>query len=199
MNNAAAEQLELPSSDPASCGWGQPAEPVHDALEVEEEIDEEYDKHASGSAKHEISHVPPPPPPAASWERHPDGPTPPACPPSHEKGSVTVPPPPPSKRIRVAPPASEPEDDRWRTMETPFNPKNWTSVLNEFGVDTMAQQQLFLLSQLSEDGAWRANAIIGKLLTKRGKGEDVRCPSHFVHKCIQTARKAMGAPEHQQK
>ena len=209
LNHDATLCLEDSNTDVANHGWPKPENVVEDeVVEVKGEGIEEAKGDAidgaplvgvgagSSSAIWAIAEPPPPskrvpptPPPATKRVKltpaQPSQPPPSASLPSASlrRGDV--------EEIKDA------QHHEWKCTTAPFNPKFWAQVLNTFEIDDIAQMQLYLLAQLSDDGAWRANAIVGKLLTKRGKGETINNPSHFVHKCIQTARKVMGAPEHQ--
>ena len=66
----------------------------------------------------------------------------------------------------------------------------WKSVLNEFGVDITAQQELFLLSQAGPVDYRHANGMLAKLLKKEADGEELRNPSAFLHSCIKNCRNA---------
>ncbi len=89
------------------------------------------------------------------------------------------------------------ETESWSQAMEPWasfdaTPEAWKSVLDEHEVDTVAQQELFLLSQHSEEGWKAANSVLGKLLKKSADGAMPRKPSAFVHTCVQNARHLLG-------
>ena len=94
------------------------------------------------------------------------------------------PPSPPSKRSRRM---AEPDDlPAWATTE--FNVKNWHDVLIKYGVDETAIYELFLLSQMSADGARHANWIVSKLFKKKADGQELHNASAFVHSSVLKSR-----------
>ena len=64
----------------------------------------------------------------------------------------------------------------------------WASVLQEAGVDSIAQQELFLLSTHSREGWEAANALIAKILKKTSDRAKLDNPSAFIHVCCTKAR-----------
>ena len=107
------------------------------------------------------------------------------------------------------PPAPEPEDDDHRSswqsgdwleqrpgVDKPSwasfdcSQESWRSVLIEMGVDTSAQQELFLLAQLSSTGWRAANSIIAQVLHEAsGPWDSNRSPlSVFMSHSVQNAR-----------
>ena len=180
MNNEALSHLDRKGSDPYQHGWAFHS-PTSDEV-LEEEADEE----------HVAKVVPPPPPPPVRASRG-----------QSSKGEVEIDDQPlrPSKRMRESDGAVDEQErvlEDWESCSSPFDPRRWASVLEGWGIDDTARMQLFLLSQYSKDGAHRANAIVGKLISKRGQGILISKPSNFVHKCIQQDRIKMGAPEHRE-
>jgi hypothetical protein len=73
----------------------------------------------------------------------------------------------------------------------------WKDILEEHGVDRLAQQALFLLAQHSDDGYRQANVIIAKIVKKAsatdGQG-GLRNASGFVIRSVQNARNDMEWP-----
>ena len=68
-----------------------------------------------------------------------------------------------------------------------FDASKWNDVLVEYGVDTSARQQLFLLSQHSDAGAQAANDIMYNVMNKA----TIRNPSAFVYAQCCAARQAV--------
>ena len=138
---------------------------------------------------------PPKEPPTADQRRRPPPPPPPQ--PSHRGGgqkrarsSYASPP-----RSSYASPSSHEvkyevkhRDSLAPHETTTFDVRNWKNVLNEFNVDETATNELFLLSQMSHDGARHANWIISKLLKKKADGQDIYNPSAFVHSAVLKSR-----------
>ena len=77
-------------------------------------------------------------------------------------------------------------NEPWET--TTFDIRNWKNVLNAFKVDDTAINELFLLSQMSHDGARHANWIISKLLKKSADGQELYNSSAFIHKSVLKSR-----------
>ena len=77
----------------------------------------------------------------------------------------------------------------WQTLD--FNIENWVDTLEEADVDGTSMKELFLLAQLSDEGAYEANRIISKILKKKADGVALRNASAFVHTAVQGARNAM--------
>ena len=116
-----------------------------------------------------------------------------------------VPPPPPPARTRdptERPAGDEPEpsakrqkhDEPWMVLPAPgctIDLTVWKDVLSTYGVDTQAQQEMYLLAQHSDEGLQMANAVIGKLLKKASEYQTVDNPSAFVHACVQNGRRKM--------
>ena len=74
----------------------------------------------------------------------------------------------------------------WQSLT--FDINAWQDTLDELKVDTVAQQELYLLAQCSADGAFAANHILSKVLKKIADGDHVRNFSAFVHACVKTER-----------
>ena len=68
-----------------------------------------------------------------------------------------------------------------------FDASKWNDVLVEYGVDTSARQQLFLLSQHSVAGAQAANDIMHNVMNTAS----IRNPSAFVYSAVVRARQAL--------
>ena len=56
----------------------------------------------------------------------------------------------------------------WKTLD--FDLDHWEAVFKEIELDTVAQQELYLLAQFSDLGAKAANQIVGKVLKKSATG-----------------------------
>ena len=59
-----------------------------------------------------------------------------------------------------------------------FDPVAWKMTLEEYNVDEVAQKEVFLLAQYSDEGARRANSMIAKLEAAHWH---FRNPSAYVH------------------
>ena len=120
--------------------------------------------------------------------------------PKHEKLAPPPPPRPPSKRhyeieaddadtdqtLKKHKVDDDDDDEHWETTE--FDVKNWKYVLNDARVDHVAQKELWLLAQMSEDGKVASNSIIAKILKKAADGETFNNASAFVHTACKNAR-----------
>ena len=78
------------------------------------------------------------------------------------------------KEMRVKPDEQEEEEqpprkksrgsistEAWKSLE--WDAEKWWSFLDEKGIDKQAQQQLFLLAQLGDDGKREANKLFSKM------------------------------------
>ena len=74
----------------------------------------------------------------------------------------------------------------WKTLD--FDLDHWEAVFKEIDLDTVAQQELYLLAQFSDLGAKAANQIVGKVLKKVSDGQAVRNWSAFVHVAVKDVR-----------
>ena len=68
-----------------------------------------------------------------------------------------------------------------------FDPRAWKTTLEEHNVDEVAQKQVFLLAQYSDEGARRANAIIAELEASHY----IRNPSAFMHASCRRVRREL--------
>ena len=73
--------------------------------------------------------------------------------------------------------------DKWRVLE--WDPKAWTSVLVERGMDSHVQKHFFLLAQYGEIGKWRANQLVSKMIDPGFHKDN---PSGWLNICIKRAR-----------
>jgi hypothetical protein len=89
----------------------------------------------------------------------------------------------PSKKIRGA---DGVELQDWQSLD--FSVEKWVATLRNFGVDDLAQKSLFLLAQLGDEGAKKANSVVAKLLKKAADGEQINNASAMVHSCCKSAR-----------
>jgi hypothetical protein len=86
----------------------------------------------------------------------------------------------------------------WTQIEpwvtTKFDAQAWKGTLDEYEVDIIAQKELFLLSQYSEEGARHANSVIAHFLKSVSDGREIRNPSGFIHSsCLKSRHKLEGA------
>ena len=68
----------------------------------------------------------------------------------------------------------------WASFE--FDPRKWYELLDERGVDQHARKNLFMLASLNDEGKQEAWHLVLKLLHD-WKGDRIRNPSKFIHKC----------------
>ena len=69
-----------------------------------------------------------------------------------------------------------------------FDPRAWKTTLEEHNVDEVAQKQVFLLAQYSDEGARRANAMIANLEAAHWH---IRNPSAFMHASCRRVRREL--------
>ena len=74
-------------------------------------------------------------------------------------------------------------NDRSSTIGSWFD-----TLIEEFGVDTMARKEMVLLAQHSEKGYQAVNSLISKLYLKKRKGEWIDNASAFISNGIRNAR-----------
>lgn len=74
-------------------------------------------------------------------------------------------------------------NDRSSTIGSWFD-----TLIEEFGVDTMARKEMVLLAQHSEKGYQAVNSLISKLYLKKRKGEWIANTSAFISNGIRNAR-----------
>jgi hypothetical protein len=74
----------------------------------------------------------------------------------------------------------------WETLK--FDLTNWKHTLDTYGVDDSASKELWLLAQMSDEGARSANGVIANLLKKEQDAVTIVNPSAFVHSCCLAAR-----------
>lgn len=78
-------------------------------------------------------------------------------------------------------------------MTTKFDVMAWKETLDEYEVDTSAQQELFLLAQYSDEGSRHANSVIAHFMKAVSDGRDIRNPSGFIHSsCLKSRHKLEG-------
>ena len=134
-----------------------------------------------------------------------------SAPPSSQAEGRELPPPPPPSNVHLVPAAAGGADAAagalgggavidawakkgdWRTFTPDVLFKGWVHVFTEWGIDTPAQQSLFLLAQHSQRGYQEANDVIGKTLIRMkvdGPGSITNI-SGWLTKCCNDARKCM--------
>ena len=74
-------------------------------------------------------------------------------------------------------------------VTTAWDATLWFQPLKDQGVDMLAIQQVYLLAQLGEAGAFAANNVVHKVLKKAADREQVANISGFVHTCCLKARR----------